>query len=77
MRIPKEELSNNVENINQVEGEEDQYKPIKDKKMIKLLMQVHKLIQNLFNSKIIEDFEMQDFKVNLKNFILKYFTFLF
>lgn len=77
MRIPKEELSNNVENINQVEGEEDQYKPIKDKKMIKLLMQVHKLIQNLFNSKVIEDFEMQDYKVNLKNFILKNFTFLF
>jgi hypothetical protein len=64
MRIPKEELSGNVEN--QVEGEEDSAKPIKDKKMIKLLMQVHKFLQNLFNSKVIEDFEMQDYKVNFK-----------
>jgi hypothetical protein len=65
MRIPKEQLSVQTEE-NLPEGEGDKAKPMKDKKMIKLLMQVHKFLQNLFMSKVIEDFEMNDYKVSNK-----------
>ena len=63
MRIPKEQLSVETEET-LPEGEGDKVKPMKDKKMIKLLMQVHKFLQNLFMSKVIEYFEMNDYKVN-------------
>lgn len=45
--------------------EEEDAKPIKDKKIIKLLLQVHKFLQTMYESKMLEDLDMDDYKVFL------------
>jgi len=57
MRVPKEETESKEKN------KDESIKPIKDKKMIKLLMQIHKFLQGLYTSKVLEDLEMEDYKV--------------
>jgi hypothetical protein len=59
LRIPKEEIG----------GEEESVKTVKDTKIIKNLLSIHKLLQGLITSNEIQDFDMEDYKVN---FILQF-----
>ncbi len=56
LKIPKDET------------QENKLKPLKDKKIIKLFVQIHKYLQNMITSNKIEDFEMSDYKIYSKYF---------
>ena len=59
----KKNKKGNSQSTQNQESLMDETKPIKDSKMIKILLQVHNLLQSLVNSKEIEEIEMENYKV--------------